>query len=116
MRRPHRTLVAVALAVLAITTAGASGAGAWKPAITGTAQAGSTLTASVSSWSGGSTSFTYQWMRCDVNGNACADLSGATAQTYVAVAADVGVRLRVKATPTIQYQGDEIQFTPRRRQ
>jgi Bacterial Ig domain len=100
MRRPHRSFFAVALAALAVTTAGASGAGAWKPAVTGTAQASSKLTANVSSWSGGSTSFTYQWKRCDPNGNACANVSGATAQQYVAAAADVGSRLRVTATPT----------------
>ena len=100
MRRPHRTVLAVALAALAITTAGASGAGAWKPAITGTAQVGAKLTAGTSSWSGGSTSFTYQWLRCDVNGNACANIGGATAQTYVVASADVGLRLRVRATPT----------------
>src|SRR5919206_3202363 len=100
MRRPHRTLVAVALVALAITTAGASGATPWKPTATGTAQVGATLTAGVSGWSGGTTSFTYQWKRCDVNGNACANLAGATAQTYVAAAADVGSRLRVTASPT----------------
>jgi Bacterial Ig domain len=100
MRRPHRSFFAVALAALAITTAGASGASAWKPAISGTAQAGATLTASTSSWSGGSTSFTYQWMGCDVNGNACANLSGQTAQKYTVGTADVGARLRVRATPT----------------
>ena len=97
MRRPHRSLFAVALVVLAITT-GASGAGSWKPAVTGTAQVGATLTADVSGWSAGPTSFTYQWTRCDVNGNACANLAGATAQTYSVAAADVGSRLRVTAT------------------
>ena len=99
MRRPHRSLFAVALVVLAITT-GASGAGSWKPAITGTPQVGETLTADLSGWSGGSTSWTYQWTRCDVNGNACVNLANGTAQTYSVVSADVGSRLRVTATPS----------------
>src|SRR5918911_3557865 len=90
MRRPHRSLLAVVLVALAITTAGASGAGAWKPVITGTAQAGARLTADVSSWSGGPATFTYQWSRCDVNGNSCAALYGATAQTYTVASGDVG--------------------------
>ena len=58
MRRPHRSFLAVALVALSITTAGASGAASWKPNVTGTAQAGSTLTADVSTWSGGPTTFT----------------------------------------------------------
>jgi hypothetical protein len=100
MRRPHRSFFAVVLVALAITTAGASGAGAWKPVIKGTPQVGATLTADVSSWAGGPTTFTYQWSRCDVNGNACVALNGATAQTYLVVPADVGSTLRVTADPT----------------
>jgi Bacterial Ig domain len=99
MRRPHRSFFAVALVALAITTAGASGAPAWKPVIKGTPQVGATLTADVSGWSGGPTTFTYQWSRCDVNGNACVALSGATAQTYLVAAGDVGSTLRVTADP-----------------
>jgi Cellulase (glycosyl hydrolase family 5)/Bacterial Ig domain len=99
MRRPHRTLVAVALAALAITTAGASGAVTWKPAVTGTPQAGATLTADTSSWSGGPTTFTYQWNRCNVSGSSCVAIAGATAQQYLVASGDVGSTLRVTATP-----------------
>jgi hypothetical protein len=99
MRRPHRTFLVVALAALAITTAGASGAGTWKPAITGTPQAGSTLTADVSSWGGGPTTFTYQWSRCNTSGSSCVNIAGATAQKYVATNTDVGSTLRVTAVP-----------------
>jgi hypothetical protein len=102
MRRPHRSFLAVALAALAVTTAGASGAGSWKPAITGTPQAGSTLTANVSTWPGGPTTFTYQWSRCDANGNSCVAISGATAQKYLVGSVDVGSRLRVTAIPAKQ--------------
>ena len=102
MRRPHRSFLAVAIVALAITTAGASGAGSWKPTITGTPQAGSTLTANVSTWPGGPTTFTYQWSRCDVNGNSCVAISGATAQKYLVGTVDVGSRLRVTAIPAKQ--------------
>lgn len=102
MRRPHRSFLVVALAALAVTTAGASGAGTWKPTITGTPQAGATLTANVSAWSGGPTTFTYQWSRCNTSGSSCVNVAGATAQKYVATSADVGSRLRVTAIPAKQ--------------
>jgi hypothetical protein len=70
-----------------------------RPSISGTAAQGATLTASPGAWSGnGSISFAYQWLRCDSNGNNCSNLSGATAQTYVPVAADLGHRLAVVVT------------------
>src|SRR5581483_11647622 len=46
------------------------------------------------------TSFTYQWRRCDSAGATCADIAGATAQTYVLQAADIGTTLRVVVTGT----------------
>jgi hypothetical protein len=70
------------------------------PAISGTAQAGSTLTASNGSWSGSPTSYAYQWQRCDTSGGACAALSGATAGTYALGAGDVGATMRVRVTAT----------------
>jgi Polysaccharide lyase len=54
------------------------------PTISGTAQVDQTLTATTGTWTHNPTSFTYQWQRA---GGA---LSGATASTYVPVAADVG--------------------------
>jgi hypothetical protein len=54
------------------------------PAITGTAQVGQTLTVSNGTWSNTPTSYAYQWKRAGTN------ISGATAQTYVPVSADVG--------------------------
>src|SRR2546423_11913796 len=100
MRRPHRTFLAVALAALAITTAGAGGPRAWKPTPTGTAKGGARLPAGVSTWGGGQTSFTYQWLRCAGNGNSGVNGAGATAQTYVVATADVGARVRATVTPT----------------
>lgn len=63
------------------------------PAISGTVQQGETLTAYVGQWSGGA-SFTFQW------NNEGAPISGATSQTYVPVAGDVGDNLTVTITAT----------------
>ena len=69
------------------------------PRITGTPQVGQTLTAQNGQWRGTDPmTFTYQWLRCDANGANCVNIAGATAKTYVVVAADVGRRLRVRVT------------------
>lgn len=58
---------------------------------------GNVLTASTGTWDGTYT-YTYQWSRCDANGGNCAPITGATAQTYTPVAADVGSTIRVSVT------------------
>lgn len=68
------------------------------PSVTGTAQAGQTLSATTGTWSGTPTSYAYQWQRCDASGEACASVTGATASSYVAQTADVGATLRVSVT------------------
>lgn len=65
------------------------------PTITGTAEAGQTLTATHGTWANSPTSFTYSWLRCDTSGNGCAGISGATAKIYTVTDADVGHTLRV---------------------
>jgi len=67
------------------------------PSISGTPQVGQTLTANAGSWVGQPTiTFTYHWRRCDRTGASCADISGATAKTYVLTSADEGTTLRVR--------------------
>ena len=68
------------------------------PTISGTAQQGQTLTESHGTWSNSPTSYTYQWLRCDNAGANCTTITGAKAQTYVPVAADVGHTLKVQET------------------
>jgi hypothetical protein len=68
------------------------------PAISGTPQDGQTLAASTGAWSGGPTSYAYQWQRCDSSGSSCTALSGATSSSYAVQTADVGSTLRVAVT------------------
>ena len=71
------------------------------PTISGTAAQGSTLTAANGTWSGYPTpSFAYQWLRCNSGGSGCGNISGATSQTYVPQAADIGSTIAVKVTAT----------------
>jgi hypothetical protein len=67
------------------------------PAITGDAMVGSLLTATDGTWTGGVTSFAFQWYR--VNSNTIA-IAGATQQTYLVVADDVDFQIRVGVTAT----------------
>jgi hypothetical protein len=69
------------------------------PSVSGTAQEGQTLTASTGTWnSSSSTTYAYQWQRCNSTGAACSDISGANNQTYTVSSADVGNRVRVVVT------------------
>jgi hypothetical protein len=68
-----------------------------KPTISGTPRVGEELTASNGTWSGGVTSFTYQWQRC-TSSSTCTNVDGATARTYGVRSADVGDTLRVGVT------------------
>ena len=70
------------------------------PSITGTATIGLTLTASPGTWSGSNPVFTYQWHRCNVNGDSCTNIAGATASEFVPGTDDIGSTLRVTVTAT----------------
>jgi thermitase len=68
------------------------------PSISGTAQAGQTLTASPGSWTGSPSSYGYQWQDCDTSGANCAAIAGAANSSYTAQSGDVGYTLRVAVT------------------
>jgi hypothetical protein len=71
------------------------------PSISGQARQGRQLTVSDGTWTGSAPmSFAYKWLRCDSSGAQCGAITGATAKTYVATAADVGLRLRATVTAT----------------
>ena len=67
------------------------------PVISGTAQAGQTLTASTGQWSNSPTSYTYAWSRCDAGGGNCVGV-GTNSSSYPVQSNDVGSTLRVAVT------------------
>jgi prepilin-type N-terminal cleavage/methylation domain-containing protein len=76
----------------------ANAGGANSPSISGGTNAvqGSTLSAANGTWSGTlPITYSYQWQRCDENGNNCIAIPGATSSSYSTGAADVGYTLRV---------------------
>jgi len=79
-----------------VTTEGGKPANSTAPAISGSALVGSTLTAATGTWVGDQPiTYSYKWLRCDGDGNACKG-NGKTAKTYKVVQEDVGHRLRVQ--------------------
>ena len=70
------------------------------PVITGSPQAGQTLTSSNGTWTNGPTAYTRQWRRCNSAGTSCANIAGATGASYVLAGADAGSTLRVVVTAT----------------
>ena len=66
------------------------------PSISGTAADGQTLTESHGVWSNSPIAYTYQWEDCDLSGQSCAAISGATGQTYTLTATDVRHTIRVQ--------------------
>ncbi len=83
------------------------------PTIGGNLDDGQTLSAGNGSWSGtGPFSETYQWQRCDVDGQNCADVPGATAATYQLGSGDIGHTIVVIVTDTNAAGSDSAASSP----
>ena len=71
------------------------------PAITGAVALGQTLTADTGTWTGTApVDFTYQWQRCDADGNNCVDIAGRDDDTYTLTVDDQGHTVVVVVTAT----------------
>lgn len=91
------TSQATSAATSVVGTEGGRPASQSPPTISGAAMVGSKLTGTPGSWVGsGPITYSYQWYRCDKDGNGCGRLSGRTAKTYTVVQADLGRRLRLE--------------------
>jgi hypothetical protein len=109
--RPHPSRVVIgavtALALAIVATAGIAAtnrssvapANTQPPEVSGTPEIGKTLTTTNGSWSGTTPfTFSYRWRRCNKTGGSCADISGATDNTYKLVSADGDHTLRAVVT------------------
>jgi RHS repeat-associated protein len=71
------------------------------PVISGSMRVGSALDADPSRWRGTPPiSYAYQWQRCNGSGEECANIEGATKQSYTPVTGDLSKTMRVKVTAT----------------
>jgi hypothetical protein len=117
--RSSAVLAVAAATVAAVLSAGADARSAalpsntTPPAVTGTAVVGETLTAVAGSWTGTPPlTFALAWQRCDAGGGSCATIGGATGQTYLVTAADIGSTLRVLETATNGEGSVSVQSAP----
>jgi hypothetical protein len=90
-------LVAVGAAGAALSRSAVAPSNSSAPSIGGDIRVGGTATANAGTWAGSTPiTFQYQWLICGPNGNACHDISGATAQNYQVKSDDAGNTLRVR--------------------
>jgi hypothetical protein len=68
------------------------------PVISGAPLRGAALSVSPGAWSSHPTAFAYQWQICDVGGNNCSNISGATGASHILSQGEVGHRLRAAVT------------------
>jgi hypothetical protein len=95
--------VATSTATSVVSTTDGVPASSSAPTISGSALVGSTLTGTTGTWVGDAPiTYSYSWLRCDGDGNACSPISGATGAQYVIAKSLAGktVRLRVIAKNT----------------
>jgi hypothetical protein len=72
------------------------------PQISGTAEVGAVLTASVGSWTGNPTAYSYQWRDCS-SATGCADIAGATGSSDTVQLSDQGDTMDVVVTASDAY-------------
>ena len=67
------------------------------PAISGTAQAGQTLSATTGTWADvtNASTYSYTWMQCDAGGNSCASIQTGAANTLPLPSGSVGDTIKV---------------------
>jgi GH25 family lysozyme M1 (1,4-beta-N-acetylmuramidase) len=70
------------------------------PQILGSAQDGQLLTASVGTWTGSPTKFTYRWRRCNAAGLSCIAIPHATTTRRMLTPDDLGATLSLVVTAT----------------
>jgi hypothetical protein len=79
------------------------------PLIEGYVTEGNVLTAQAGKWlSSEAIAYAYQWLRCDAEGEGCANIEGATEATYELTEADVGSTLEVRATASNELGSVEV--------
>ena len=78
------------------------------PSISGTPQVGQTLTETHASWSVAPYLYTYQWEDCNAAGQRCTSINGASNQSYVVTASDLGATLRVEETAFSWAGADDV--------
>ena len=84
-----------------ITTADGKPASSAPPTTTGTATVGTTLASTTGSWVGDQPiTYSYQWLRCDPSGNACAPIAAAVNSSYKLAQDQVGATVRIKVIAT----------------
>jgi RHS repeat-associated protein len=72
-----------------------------RPALSGTARDGQTLTAAAGAWTGSAPiGYAWQWQRCSSTGTSCASIAGATGVSYVLQGADIAHTIRAALTAT----------------
>jgi hypothetical protein len=99
--RPWTRIASMVLVALALGASTALAATVTQPpTISGDPAPGAELTASRGDWTPSNATPSYDWLRCNATGAACAGITGACGQRYTVRKADEGHTLRVRLTVT----------------
>jgi hypothetical protein len=82
------------------------------PFVEGAAEVGSELAANPGTWSAAAAdSYSYQWLRCDAEGETCSNIASAEGSSYTVTGTDLGHTLRVAVTATNLTGSDSAEST-----